>query len=234
MNLTYCAITAMSIFIKILVIEDNPEYREVLELIIQETENFHLSNSFGTAERALRHMSDKPAESNLDIILLDLNLPGIGGIEAIPYFEKLCPKAKIIILTQSDSESDILYSIKKGASGYLLKSATAEEITSAIQTVHQGGSLLDSHLSGIIMNAIQTQMPSPREKPNPLTTREQEVLKLLAQGLAKKEIASVLSISVTTVVTHVSHIYDKFNVPNAPSAITKAFEMGILSVKEPD
>ncbi len=212
---------------KIIIVEDNPGYREMLSEIVQLQEGIHLINQFGTAEGALNSTQNAPLNETPDLVLLDLNLPGMSGLASIPFFKTYIPKAQIIVLTQSNREADIVEAISKGAKGYLLKSSTAADIRSAIKAVLSGGATLDPSVAQHILKLI----PKKSHKDDleiPLSDRELEVLELLANGLQKKEIADRLSISVTTVADHVRRIYYKLEVPNAPSAIHQAHKLGLF------
>ena len=216
--------------IRIMMVEDHPEYREIVELALSKEPDMELVSQFGTSERAMRSFRDrKNGGEKPDIILLDLNLPGMGGLEAIPHFSAEIPEAKIIVLTQSDLEDDILKAITLGASGYLLKSSTVRQLTEGIRTVMDGGASLDSRLARFVLKTLQTKLHSG-EIEQLLTKRETEVLSLLAEGCVKKNIAERLNISPSTVVSHVAHIYEKLNAPNAPAAIAKAFQMRLLPI----
>lgn len=215
----------------IMLVEDNPGYREVIELAIECSENLELISQFGTAEIALRSIENSISQKVPDIILLDISLPGMSGIEAIPWIRKYLPKSAIIMLTQSNSESDVLSAISRGALGYLLKSATVDQIKEAIQTVVDGGASLDPNVALFILEKVKA--PQGKNKlEKTLSDRELEVLTLLSEGLAKKEIAHKLNIGFTTVAYHVKHIYEKLNVQNAPAAVSKAYRSGILSVND--
>ncbi|MEI6646551.1 MAG: response regulator transcription factor [bacterium] len=213
--------------IRIVLIEDHPEYREVVELALGKEPDMDLARPFGTAEMALRSLQDNPGRHSPDIVLLDLNLPGIGGLDAIPLLAATVPKAKIIILTQSNKEADVLRAITLGASGYLLKGSSRKQITDGIRTVMAGGATLDAGVARFVLTTLQGKLPKEPTGPQ-LSKRELDVLALLAEGLAHKEIASRLDISTTTVVTHINHIYEKLNVPNAPAAINKAHRFGLF------
>jgi len=219
--------------IRIMMIEDHPEYREIVELALSKESDMELTSQFGTTERALRNLRDLEEHAKPDIILLDLHLPGVGGLEAIPHFGREIPSAKVIILTQSNREEDILKAIMLGASGYLLKSSTVKQLTEGIRTVMGGGASLDTKLAKFVLKTLKTKLPSSVIE-HLLSKRELEVLTMLAEGRVKKEIATDLHVSLTTVVTHVSHIYEKLNAPNAPAAIAKAFQLGILPISKLD
>ncbi len=219
--------------ISVMLVEDHPEYREAVEFALGKQPAMELTSQFGTAERALRSLKDAKNRKVPDVILLDLNLPGMDGLDALPLFSSALPDARIIILTQSDREADVLKAITLGAAGYLLKSATLRQITEGIRNVHEGGASLDAKVAHFILKTLKTRLPKGEMTPV-LTERELEVLNLLAEGFVKKEIADRLSISTTTVVTHVSHIYEKLNATNAPSAINKAYRTGIFSTRNAD
>ncbi|MEP2777019.1 MAG: response regulator transcription factor [Luteolibacter sp.] len=211
-----------------MLVEDHPEYREVLELAIAKAPNLELAGEFGTAERALRSILDGDLPRNPDVILLDLNLPGMGGVESIPHFLSAIPGIKIIVLTQSEQEADVLAAISSGASGYLLKSSTVKKITEAIQSVMNGGASLDPNVARFVLNTLRLKMPKSDPDAPALTERELEIITLLADGLVKKEIAQRLGIGTSTVVTHVGHIYSKLQASNVASAINKAHRLGLL------
>lgn len=214
--------------IRVMLVEDHPGYRQTINLALETEPDIELVSEFGTAERALRSVHDRQAHKRQpDVILLDINLPGITGLDALPAFHTSFPDAKILILTQSDRESDVLRAIELGAAGYLLKSASLIHITEGIRTVINGGASLDPKVAKFILQNLQGNVPSKAPKPV-LTEREMEVLTLLAEGLVKKEIADKLNIGFSTVATHVMHIYEKLNEPNAPAAIHRAHVLGLF------
>jgi DNA-binding NarL/FixJ family response regulator len=213
--------------IRVMMVEDHPDYREGIKIALETETDIELTSIFGTAERALRSLQDRDQRREPDIILLDLNLPGISGLEALPYFRKSIPSAKVIVLTQSHLESDILNAISGGASGYLLKTATLNQITEGIRTVINGGASLDANVAGYILSLLKKK-PRKAELKVTLSAREIEVLSLLCEGLLKKEISDRLNISIPTVATHVRHIYEKLEVQNAAAAVHKAHHLGIF------
>ncbi|MDQ8183296.1 response regulator transcription factor [Pelagicoccus sp. SDUM812005] len=212
---------------RIVLIEDNQEYRDVIKLALAEVEDLELEEKFGTCEIALRYLQDL-SNKRPDIILLDLRLPGMLGLEAIPFIKDYSPKTKIIVLTLSDSESDVLNAISLGASGYLLKSATLDEIVSGIRAVQNGAATLDPSVAHFLLQKLKKHIPQ-NALGIELSQRELEILTLLGEGLVKKEIADQLGIGYTTVDTHVRHIYEKLQVRNAPSAVGKAYKLGLFN-----
>lgn len=212
--------------ITIILVEDHPEYREVIQMALKNEEDLELTDLFGAAESALQAVQDHK-QKKPDVILLDLNLPNMSGLDAIPWFKKYAPESKIIILSQSDMEADVLQAIQRGVSGYLLKSSTVKQIKEGIRSVCNGGASLDPDVARYILSTMRAQVP--KKKLNvPLSDREMEILILLSKGKIKKEISSQLGISAHTVITHVSHIYEKLGAANAPAAITKAYQTGVL------
>lgn len=214
--------------IKVMLVEDNPEYRDVIAFAFRDDPDIELDSQYGTAEIALRSLQDMSTRSEPDLILLDLNLPGLSGIEALSYFRKSLPDTKIIILTQSNNEEDILNAISAGASGYLLKSARVKQVKEGIQTVRSGGAALDARVAEFILKTLKGR-PKEAELEKTLSDRELEILTLLSEGLVKKEICTRLKLSYPTVDTHVRHIYEKLEVQNAPAAVNRAHRLGLFS-----
>lgn len=213
--------------IRVMMVEDNPDYGDAIRIALETEADIELISTFGTAERAVQSLQVRDQHKDPDVILLDLNLPGISGLDALPYFRRYIPVAKIIVLTQSDQESDVLSAISGGASGYLLKAATLSQITEGIRTVVNGGASLDANVARYILSVLQNK-PRKADLKITLSSREMEILTLLCEGLLKKEIADQLDISIPTVATHVRHIYEKLEVKNAAAAVHKAHRLGIL------
>lgn len=216
----------MNTTIRIVLIEDHPEYRDTIRLVLEREPDLELIETFGTTERAIPFLKDRQQDPP-EIVLLDLNLPGLGGLESIPLIQTVLPDIRIIVLTQSNHEADVIRALSLGASGYLLKSSTLDQIVESIRTVIKDGTPLDPGIARYIVATMRTKLVES-ERENLLSTREMEVLTLLAKGKVKKEIAAELGISTTTVVTHVNHIYEKLDARNAPAAVAKAFGIGIL------
>lgn len=217
--------------IKVMLVEDHAGYREVIARALKKEPDMELISEFGTAEIALRSLQDMSTRNVPDLILLDLNLPGMSGLEAMPFFRQSIPDTEIIVLTQSDREADILSAISQGAKGYLLKASTAKQIKESIKTVMNGGASLDPGVASFILDTM-TGRSKKVTLEKELSEREMEVLSRLGEGLVKKEIASALGISITTVADHVRHIYQKLGVQNAPGAVHRAHHLGLFPPKK--
>lgn len=217
--------------IRVMLVEDNLEYRGVVELALNDEPGIELISQFGTAEIAIRTLKESSRTIVPDLILLDLRLPGMSGLDAISQFRSHAPDSKIVILTQSDQEPDVLRAIAAGAAGYLLKSATLAELTEGIRTVIAGGATLDPGVARFLLTTLKSKLPD-EDRDSLLSNRELRVLTLLSEGYVKKEIAKTLQISYSTVDTHVCRLYAKLGVSNAPAAVNKAHRMKLFPPEE--
>ena len=208
----------------IMIVEDNRTYRTSLLDIIELSKGLECIGDFNAAEPCLKKMqsgqTDRP-----DILLLDLNLPGENGMKMLPSFRQTAPETEVIILTQNDDFHTVLEALRLGANGYLLKGATVAEIRTTIREVAEGSTFIDPQLSRLVMNTL-CRSGDPAE--NPLSTREMEVLELLAQGYAKKEVADKMGLSYHTVVSYVRTIFEKLESPNLAAAIAKATRQRLI------
>jgi DNA-binding NarL/FixJ family response regulator len=204
--------------IRILVVDDHPVVREGLVAILEDEPDFEVAGSAGSAEDALA----LAARVHPDVILLDLELPGMGGIEAIPRLAASAPDARVLILTAYDTDERVLGAVKAGARGYLLKGAAAGEIAQAIRAVHGGGSYLASRVAAKVLR----QMRAPRR--SALSARERAVLRLVADGLTSRQIGRQLSITERTVKFHIRSLLNKLGAENRAQAVAKAAERGLL------
>ncbi len=218
----------MSDPINIMLVEDHLGYRSMLIRALKQAAKIKSISDFSTAEVALRALEKMKPEHAPDLLLLDLNLPGMSGLESLPWFKKYAPKLKVIILTQSTVEEDIFQAMSSGASGYLLKSATISQITEAIQSVQSGGASIDPKIAKYILKHLNQHISKKVTLRKPLSDRELQILTLLAEGKARKEISNELTISLNTVAYHVDHIFEKLNVENTPAAVAQGFRSGLL------
>jgi two-component system nitrate/nitrite response regulator NarL len=216
--------------IRIMLVEDSPEYRKTITLAVQKESDMELIGQFGTAEEAQSSLQDPSTHTVPDIILLDLNLPGMTGIAATPWFAQNLPDTKIIVLTQSNQEPDVLNAISAGANGYLLKGSTRRQIFEAIRNVMAGGLTIDPEVASYILKTLHTG-PAPTDSQKNLSEREKEILTLLAEGMPQKEISNHLELSDSTVSTYIRRIYKKLKVQNVAAAIHKAHKAGLFSGK---
>ena len=207
--------------IKIMLVEDQPEYRDAIKLALDQTHDLRLASMYGTAEKALLSLE----RNQPDVILLDLHLLGMSGIDAIPKFRGAAPSTHIIVLTNSNRESDILAAISQGAAGYLLKSASLKHIIDGVHTVMQGGASLDPGVAKLILHNIPE---ASSDKGIHLSKRKLEILELIAEGFVKKQIADQLNITYSTVDSYVKEIYEILQVHNAPAAVDKAHRLGLF------
>lgn len=212
---------------QIMLVEDNQEFRSVLEFSLSGEADMEVCRQCSSAEFALRVLGDMGKDNGPDMILLDLHLTGMSGLEALPQLKEAAPETPIIILSQSDKESDVLTAIASGASGYLLKASTVDQVVNAIREVIGGGSSLDPKVATYLLEQIRKSAPEEGAD-KILTAREMEVLHQLAEGLVKKQISDELGISYRTVDTHIRHIYEKLNVNNGPAAINAAHKLGLF------
>ncbi|MBK1834565.1 response regulator [Roseibacillus ishigakijimensis] len=213
--------------IRTLLIEDSHDYRHVIQFAFQDDPGITFAGVFGTAEQAIRSLQNDSGSLVPDLILLDLSLPGMAGLEALPLLAALAPEARILVLTQSERADDVLTAVRLGASGYLLKSLSFQDLRQGIHTVMEGGASVDPHMARFLLEAFRPQSTTS-EQSTPLSEREHEILVLISEGFLRKEIACRLDISPKTVANHIAHIFEKLNVPNSPAAIHKAHRLGLL------
>jgi DNA-binding NarL/FixJ family response regulator len=201
--------------ITVSIIEDDTPVREILTGWIDAAKGFRCLSAYGSAESALASL---PREAP-DILLVDINLPGLNGIECVRRLKPLMPQTQFLMLTVYADTEHIFDALAAGASGYLLKETGCEELIASLKLTHQGGAAMTSQIARKVVQSFQ----QPPEKPEPqgLTPREQTVLKLLSRGDYYKEIAESLGVSVHTVATHVHHIYKKLHVCTRARAIAK-------------
>lgn len=221
--------------IKILLVEDHPVIRAGLEIILGEVEDFSVVGLAVDGDEGMRAAERlKP-----DVILMDVGMPVMDGIEAARLIRSKDPTVKIIMLTSRDSERDVFASLSAGANGYCLKEAAPERLCAAIRCVHYGDVWLDSTIASKVLNALPAGTgagsPGSLKPPGPedrtygaLSEREREVLQLLVEGLSNAEIAERLIIGRETVKTHVSHIMDKLAVDDRIQAAVKALRHGLV------
>ena len=208
----------------VIIIEDNELLRDSLKEAINKSSSINCSNAFGSGEAALEFIESE--ELVPDIILLDIGLPGMSGIELIPELKKLSPSSKIIIITIHDDDENVFNAICAGAAGYLLKDLSSNGIVNSISEVMNGGAPMNSHIAKKVLNMFRDQ--NIKSEGYDLSDREKEILALLVDGLSKKQIAENIFLSHHTVDSHIRNIYAKLEVHSRSSAISKAIKEKLL------
>jgi DNA-binding NarL/FixJ family response regulator len=195
--------------LNIAIIEDNAQYRTTISIILQLNENFRLIHKLENAKEMIgRFEAEKP-----DVVLMDIDMPGMNGIEAVWELKKHWLEIKILMLTVFEDEEKIFGAIKAGANGYLLKKDSPQRILDAIDEVYKGESPMNGLIAAKVLDFFQQQkMKNAALEQMSLTEREKEILQLLMKGNSYKEIASALFISVETLNSHIKNIYRKLNV----------------------
>jgi DNA-binding NarL/FixJ family response regulator len=205
--------------IRIAIVEDDKTVREGLKMLVDGSAGFSCTGAYATGEDAVK---DLPVILP-DVVLMDINLPGINGVECILRMKALDLPIQFIMLTVFEDPEAIFNSLSAGASGYLLKQTPPLKILEAIQEVHNGGSPMSGEIARKVVQSFQ-QTKLPNKLPGGLSKREEEILSYLAKGYLYKEIAEFLFISVETVRTHIRNIYEKLQVRTRTEAILKYLE----------
>lgn len=200
--------------ISVVVIDDDDSLRAILSSWVEESEGFSLMGVFSDAESAMLEV----ASLNPNVALVDINLPGLSGIECVRDLKPRCPNTQFVMLTVYEDSDHIFDALTAGATGYLLKRTTREDLLSSIQEVNAGGSPMTSNIARKVVQSLQRSKPT-RDPSDELSKRENEVLVLLAQGYLYKEIADKLGISFQTVNTYIRRIYEKLHVHSRSQAV---------------
>lgn len=204
--------------ITICIVEDIEEIRRSLENIIRQAPDCLFLSSYSNAEDALLHLP----ELQPDIVIMDINLPGMTGIDCLRQTRSKCPKTQFMMFTIYEDSEQVYEALEAGASGYLLKNTKPEKIIAAIKELNEGGAPMTAGIARRVVHYFRKDNTVADEKAK-LSTRENDVLILLSKGLLYKEIAQKLGISFGTVRQHIHNIYEKLHVQNKTEAINKAF-----------
>jgi DNA-binding NarL/FixJ family response regulator len=205
--------------ISVAIVEDDSDTRETLEQLIAVTPGFACVGAFGTCEEAIKYFESDSA----DVLLMDIGLPGISGIEGVNRVKALRPDVQVIMLTVYQDDEKIFRSICSGASGYLLKRTPKDVLLNAIREVHAGGAPMNAGIARRVLELFRKTAPSPSGDSS-LTQREIEVLQSLVDGCSYKMIGDRHHISVETVRNHIKHIYEKLHVHSKSEAVAKALK----------
>lgn len=212
--------------VEVWLIEDNTTFSSAVQRVVDGLEGMYCSENFRTVEEAFNAMEQGGCP---DVILLDVQLPGMDGISALSKLKMLAPKAQIIILTVFDDADKIFRAVCAGASGYILKSSGSGQIGGAIRQALEGGAPMTPEVARKVLDAFaRLDSKSGDGGEYNLTSRECDILRLMADGLYKKEIADSLGISIHTVSTHIQRVYEKLHVSTNTGAVAKALRERLI------
>jgi DNA-binding NarL/FixJ family response regulator len=202
--------------IAVSIVEDNDQLRATLASVLNRAEGFRCLSHYNSAEAALENFpKDKP-----EVVLMDINLPGMNGVECVRQLKQILPKTQIMMLTVYEDTENIFNALAAGATGYMLKRTPRAELLAAIKEVYEGGSPMTAHIARKVVASFQ-KAPAATQPTEALSPREQEVLDFLSQGFLYKEIAEKLGISYETVHTYIRRIYEKLQVRTRTEAVAK-------------
>jgi len=202
--------------ITVCIVEDDKKLRETMRGFINLNPGFECSLIFSSGEEMLKETLDPRP----DVVLMDINLPGISGIQCVKRLKRQSPEIQIMMLTVYENSSRIFEALAAGASGFLIKNTPPEKLLDAIRDVANGGGPMSSHIARKVIQAFQPTFSKPPLIEN-LTPREQQILELLSRGFAYKQMASELDLSMGTIQTHISRIYRKLHVNCRTDAVMK-------------
>ncbi len=213
----------MPVTIKIAVVEDQRQTREGLATLLDGTPGFRTIGRFASMEEALARIEQEPPQ----VVLLDLGLPGMSGIEGVRQLKARLPAVQILVLTVYADDDHVFEAICAGASGYLLKDTPPARLLDSIRELQEGGAPMSPEIARKVVSTFRRIAP-PRDGPEQLSPRELETLKLLTEGHSYKTAAVALGVSVDTVRFHVRNIYEKLHVHSKSEAVVKALRSGLL------
>lgn len=202
--------------IKVSIVEDSRGTRETLSELLKRSPGLLFLAAYPDGERALEGLPNKRP----DVVLMDINLPGMNGIECVARLKEKLPDTQVLMLTTYEEGDLIFDSLRAGANGYLLKNMPPAELVHAVEQVHAGGSPMSMHIARKVVSHFQ-QIKKPSSEMEKLTKREQEILAQLAKGFLYKEIADQLGISLSTVRAHLHTVYEKLHVQSRTEAVVK-------------
>jgi DNA-binding NarL/FixJ family response regulator len=217
--------------IRVLIVDDHALFRRGLVMVLEQEKDIDLVGEAGDGAEAVNIAQ----ETMPDVVLMDVRMPRRGGIEATSQIKALAPHIKILMLTISDEEADLYDAIKAGASGYLLKEISIEEVANAIRQVHAGQSMISPSMASKLLTEFATMVKKTDEKPAAaqprLTEREMEVLRLVAKGRNNRDIAKELFISENTVKNHIRNILEKLHLHSRMQAVVYAVREKLLEIQ---
>lgn len=212
--------------LQVWVVEDNAAYRDALSLVFRKTPDITCPHQFDRVEDALKALAKHPSP---DVLLLDVDLPGMDGISAITPIKAAAPDCCIVMLTVFEDHEKVYRAICSGASGYLIKTSSSAQVVEGIRSAAEGGAPLSPVVARAVLGRFVQMMGKPSAtESETISDREREVLEWMTQGLTKKEIASQLNLSTHTVSTHLRNIYAKLHVNTRGAAVAKAIRDNLV------
>jgi len=205
--------------IRLLIVDDHPVVRDGLRGLFADDPDFQVVGEAANGAEAVARVERLGA----DVVLMDLRMPGMGGVEAIQRLRRTAPAVRVLVLTTYDTDSDVLPAIEAGATGYLLKDAPREELIRAVRAAFAGEAVLSPAVARRLMGQVR------RPPPEALSQRELDVLALIADGATNRQAAAKLFVSEATVKTHLLHIYEKLGVRDRAAAVAEAYRRRLLS-----
>lgn len=205
--------------IRVAIVEDDASIRENLSRLIDEAPGFRCDALYANAEQALHSIPRDPP----DVVLMDLNLPGVSGIECVRRLKKLLPRLQIMVITVYQDSDKVFAALEAGAGGYLLKRTLPDKLLEAIRDMHEGGAPMSSYIARKVVQSFQKSTAHVAGL-DTLSPREEEILHLMASGYHNKEIATQLRVSPETVRVHLRHIYEKLHVNSRSQAVVKLLQ----------
>jgi DNA-binding NarL/FixJ family response regulator len=202
--------------ITVCIVEDDRKTRESLVMVLRGTAGVHVLGAHSSGEEALACVPKEQPE----VVLMDINLPGMSGVECVTRLKSQMPELRVLMLTTYEDSQLIFNSLRAGATGYILKNKSSVELLAALQQVHEGGAPMSMRIARKVVSFFN-QLPAPTPETEQLSEREREVLAALARGMLYKEIATQLDISENTVRTYVKRIYEKLHVQTRTEAVAK-------------
>lgn len=213
--------------IRVLIADDHAMVREGIRMILAAEPDIKVVGEAADGVQAIEQIR----LLSPDVVLMDIAMPGLGGLEATIEARKSNPGTRILVLSQYDNKEYVFRFLKAGASGYILKSAAGKELVSAIRSVYEGGSILDPAVAAAVIEGYVRGEPDEGEKTyEELSDREKQVLKLVAEGYTSKQIGDALFVSVKTVMAHRANIMEKLNIHNRTDLIKYAISKGLINV----
>ncbi|GAA3241090.1 response regulator transcription factor [Pseudonocardia petroleophila] len=205
--------------IRVLIVDDHPVVRDGLRGVIDGEADMTVVGEAGHGAEALARVE---SGTGVDVVLMDLRMPVMGGVEAIRELRRAAPDTRVLVLTTFDSDRDVLPAVEAGATGYLLKDTPRDELLRAVRAAHRGEAVISPAVAGRLMGQVRAPVPDA------LSARELQVLGFVAAGSTNRETARALFISEATVKTHLLHVYAKLEVRDRASAVAAAYRRGLL------